>query len=80
MKYDKRKTIALGGFMIEAGNFVDSHIKGGNQKLSKLVGDGIYYQSENKKDWFFNVKKLRSMTAEQLEKLTEKVVGAMEKK
>jgi hypothetical protein len=68
------KAKAVGSFII-ASNRLDA-VRGGKQKLQKIVGKSIFYQSEDGKKWFFNTKKINAMSISKLNELTEKVKNA----
>lgn len=67
-----KKLKALGAFLTACSK-LDTGVKGGKQKLQKILGERIFYQSENGKKWFYNTKALRDMTICDLNKLTEKI-------
>lgn len=69
MKNDK-KNIAIGAFLTICAK-LDTNVRGGKQKLQKIIGKDIFYQSENKKLWLYNTNSIRNMTITKLEKLTE---------
>lgn len=71
MATDKKAT-AIGAFLIACGK-LDSGVRGGKQKLQKIVGKKLYYQSEDGKKWFYNTKAIFDMSISELEKLTDKV-------
>lgn len=68
------KAKAVGSFII-ASLRLDT-VRGGKQKLQKIVGKSIVYQSEDGKKWFFNTKKINAMSISKLNELTEKVKNA----
>lgn len=71
MKTDN-KAIAIGKFLI-ACTKLDKGVRGGKQKLQKIVGKRIFYQSEDGKKWFYNTKLISDMKISELEKLTSLV-------
>jgi len=74
MATDKKAT-AVGAFLIACGR-LDTDVRGGKQKLQKIIGKRIFYQSENGKKWFYNTKAIQEMSISDLDKLTEKVKSA----
>ena len=70
-----KKAIALGAFLT-ACTKLDSGVRGGKQKLQKIVGKNIFYQSEDGKKWFYNTPAISKMSIPELEKLTNKVKKA----
>ncbi len=71
---DSLKAKAVGSFIIACGKL--DTVRGGKQKLQRIVGKSIFYQSENGKKWFFNTKKINAMSVSKLNELTEKVKNA----
>ena len=69
------KAKAIASFLIACMR-LDTGVRGGKQKLQKIVGKSIFYQSENGKKWFYNTKKLKSMSVSKLNEMTEKVKNA----
>lgn len=65
------KTTAIGNFLITCGKLDDDGIKGGKQALQKIVGKTIFYKSG--KSWFYNVKKIKSLTIKELNYLSEQI-------
>lgn len=75
MSTDKKAT-AIGTFLIACTKSDNGTVRGGKQKLQKIVGKKLFYQSENGKKWFYNTKSISELTVSELEKLTEKVKNA----
>jgi len=75
MATDKKAT-AIGAFLIACTKLDNGTVRGGKQKLQKIVGKKLFYQSENGKKWFYNTKAISELTVSELEKLTEKVKNA----
>jgi hypothetical protein len=69
-----KKAKAVGAFLMASTKF--DNIRGGKQKLQKIVGERIFYQSENGKKWFFNTKAISNKTISELEELTKKIKDA----
>lgn len=67
-----KKAVAVGAFLIACGK-LDKDVRGGKQKLQKIVGKKIFYPSENGKKWFYNNKAINEMSIADLTNLTEKI-------
>lgn len=72
MAIDKKST-AIGALLIACSKLDNATIRGGKQKLQKIIGKKLFYQSENGKKWFYNTPAMVNMTISELEKLTDKV-------
>lgn len=70
-----KKAKAIGQFLIACSK-LDSGVRGGKQKLQKIVGKRLYCQSENGKKWFYNTKAIKEMSTSDLDKFTEKIKNA----
>lgn len=75
MKTDK-KAIAIGNLLIACSKLDNSNIRGGRQKIQKIIGKKLFYQSEDGKKWFYNTKEISKMTISDLNKLTDKIKKA----
>lgn len=71
-----KKTKAVGEFLIACSKLDNGKVRGGKQKIQKIVGKKIYYQSANGKKWFYNTKAILDMTISKLEILTQKIKNA----
>jgi hypothetical protein len=69
----EKKTAALGALLI-ACTRLDTNVRGGKQKVQKILGKRIFYQYGKK--WFYNTKALLEMSASNLQKLTEQIKSA----
>lgn len=70
MSKDSKNTV-VGALMRACLKF--DGVRGGNQKLQKILGSKVYYSSPNGKTWFTNQKLLFEMTESKLKELTEKI-------
>jgi len=61
-------TLALNFIFDEDGN----PIRGGNQKLKKILGS-LYYQKKSDKTWFFATTALKNLSDADLKKLIEQL-------
>lgn len=75
MKTDK-KAIAIGSLLMACGKLDNANIRGGRQKIQKIIGKKLFYQSEDGKKWFYNTKEISKMTISDLNKLTDKIKKA----
>ena len=71
MATDKKAT-SVGAFLMACGN-LDNGVRGGKQKLQKIIGKKLFYQSEDGKKWFYNTKAIFDISISELNKLTEKL-------
>jgi hypothetical protein len=68
---EKEKQIALGTFLLATTRFDDGTMRGGKQKLRRLVGEEIFYESDYKGRWFYNTPYLQTLSVKELNRLTD---------
>lgn len=69
-----KKAYAVGHFIMTCVHLTNQ--RGGKQKLQKIVGKRIFYESEIKGQWMFRNPVIAKMTIAQLNNLAEKVKKA----
>jgi len=70
MGYSKEKYEAIGEFMIICGE-LDRGVKGGRQKLQKIIGKSLFFK--NGSSWFYGIQKIKRKSVLELKNLTKKV-------
>lgn len=69
------RAIAIGRFYTVAGKFIEKYKVGGKQRLQKIIGKNLLYQSKNG-TWFWANSRITKMSIAQLEGLTKKIEAA----
>jgi hypothetical protein len=71
----KEKAIAVGTLIITMLDLSKKH--GGKQKVQKIVGKKIFYESNFRGKWMVNNPEIARLSVSQLNRLTEKLKKAL---
>lgn len=74
---DKKHAV---GDLLMAASKLDKDVRGGNQKLQRILGKEIYYKSPDGKKWFYDTQALKAMSIKKLDSLTAQINAAAPKK
>jgi len=66
-----KKAIAIGTFLIACSKL--DEVRGGKQKLQKIVGKDIFFQNPVNKKWYYETMVLRDMSIKKINDLIEKI-------
>lgn len=79
MKKTDLEAYTIGKFYRICGEFTDKFKRGGNQKLQKILGENLFYQSQ-RGQWFYNNKVICEMQISELEHLTSAILWQLSPK
>jgi hypothetical protein len=69
------RAIAIGRFYMVAGEYTERYKIGGKQRLQKIIGKNLLYQSKDG-TWFWANSLITKMSIAKLERLTKKIEAA----